>query len=155
MMARLDPLKLHTRREGVEEGEPLEGRRYTLTHSDMTGELFLTVARDFDRSRMTGLRWRLMRDEVIGEWRVDDLPELHLYLHVSGGLVLGSASMRDRIFRKELPLVLEAIRLGDDPLFLSRAELGNSRVKVHFRSSRKDYDRVEDWGRMDDHRVRT
>ncbi|MFW5914522.1 MAG: staygreen family protein [Thermoplasmatota archaeon] len=47
------------------------------------------------------------------------------------------------------------IRLGDDPLFLSRPELGNSRVKVHFRSSRKDYDRVEDWGRMDDHRVRT
>jgi hypothetical protein len=47
-------------------------RCYTLTHSDTTGELFLTIGPDFDRAQISGLYTRLMRDEVLAEWREDE-----------------------------------------------------------------------------------
>ena len=46
-------------------------RRYTLTHSDVTGELFLTIARDYDKKQIGGWYTRFMRDEVLGEWMQD------------------------------------------------------------------------------------
>jgi hypothetical protein len=47
-----------------------------------------------------------MRDEVLAEWRDEaDGAVLHVYCHVSGGLVFGSAGWRYAIFRRELPLV--------------------------------------------------
>jgi len=45
-----------------------------------------------------------MRDEVLGEWAdAEGRPELHIHLHVSGGLVFGTAGMRDRIFPPTCP----------------------------------------------------
>ena len=46
----------------------ITGRRYTLTHSDTTGELFLTIAPEFDPGQVSGWYTRFMRDEVLGEW---------------------------------------------------------------------------------------
>lgn len=42
---------------------------------------------------------------------------LHIYCHISGGLMFGSAEMREAVFRREMPLVLEAIRHGDSKFF--------------------------------------
>ena len=45
------------------------------------------------RAQISGWYTRLMRDEVLAEWLEDeDGPALHVYCHVSGGLVL------DRVF---------------------------------------------------------
>lgn len=154
-MSRLQPDKLHVDFAGAPASEgPLVPRRYTLTHSDISGDLFLTVGPDYDREQISGLYTRLMRDEVLAEWRQgDDGPALHVYCHVSGGLALGPARWRDAIFRRELPLVLEALRHGDTALFEAHPELDGAPILVHFRSSRRRYHRRERWGIPADYRL--
>lgn len=153
-MSRLRPEKLHVRfARGVEPEGPIAPRRYTLTHSDTTGDLFLTVGSDYDRQQISGWYTRLMRDEVLAEWRADDDgPVLHVYCHVSGGLVVGTAGWRYAIFRRELPLVLEAFRHGDRRLFEANSNLDKAPILVHFRSGRRRYRRLERWGTLSDYR---
>jgi hypothetical protein len=153
-MSRLRPEKLHVRFASDLADDALLPRRYTLTHSDTTGELYLTVGRDYDRDQISGWYTRLMRDEVLAEWvEEDEGPALHLYCHVSGGLVFGGAAWRDAIFRRELPLVLEALRHGDRRLYQAEAALDRAPVRVHFRARQRRYRRTEDWGQPGDYRL--
>jgi len=154
-MSRLDPAKLHVRfSPGVTPDGLLAPRRYTLTHSDSTGDLFLTVAPEIDRKQISGFYTRIMRDEVTAEWQEDpDGPALHLFCHVSGGLVFGGAGMRYGIFRSELGLVLEAFRFGDACLFEARPELDRAPIWVHFRSTNRRFDKTELWGTPADYRA--
>ena len=154
-MSRLNPDRLHvTWRQGVTPQGPISPRRYTLTHSDATGDLFLTIGADYDLGQVSGLYTRLMRDEVLAEWMAGaNGPELHIFCHVSGGLVFGGAAMRDTIFRRELPLVLEAFRHGDRVLFAAHPELDRAPVVVHFRSHLARFSRVETWGALADYRT--
>lgn len=154
-MSRLSPEKLHVRfLPGVARGDPVVPRRYTLTHSDATGDLFLTVGSDYDRGQISGWYTRLMRDEVLAEWRQErDGPSLHVYCHVSGGLVFGTAGLRYAIFRRELPLVLEALRFGDRELFEARQELDRAPIRVHFQAKQRRYNRTESWGTPVDYRI--
>jgi hypothetical protein len=88
-----------------------------------------------------------MRDEVLAEWREDETgPALHVHCHVSGGLAVGPAGWRLAIFRRELPLVLEALRCGDTRLFESHKELDGAPIWVHFHAVQERYDVVEQWG---------
>ena len=104
--------------------------------------------------RCSGLYTRLMRDEVLAEWAASaDGPELRAYCHVSGGVVFGSAGMRDAIFRRELPLVLEAFRYGDSAFFAAHPELDRAPVMVYFQSHLARYNRVEPWGAPADYRL--
>jgi hypothetical protein len=140
--------------EGVEADSPVTPRRYTLTHSDTTGDLFLTIGPTFDEAQISGWYTRLMRDEVLAEWLEDDDGlSLHVYCHISGGLVFGMARWRDTIFRHELPLVLESFRYGDDALFEAHPELDSVPVRIHFRSHRRRYRRRERWGTPADYRI--
>jgi hypothetical protein len=154
-MSRLRPEQLHVRLvEGVTAGGPVAPRRYTLTHSDMTGELFLTIGPAYDRAQISGWYTRLMRDEVLAEWREEEAgPSLHLFCHVSGGLAFGLAGWRDAIFRHELPLVLEALRHGDRGLFEAHPALDGAPIWIHFRSSRRRYRRRERWGTPAEYRL--
>jgi hypothetical protein len=156
-MSHLDPAKLHVRflPETNAEG-PFPPRRYTLTHSDRTGELFLTIGSDYDRKQIAGLYTRVMRDEVLAEWRTADLggeTSLHVHVHVSGGPTVGSARWRDGILRKHMPNVLEALRAGDALLYRARPFLDRAPVFVHFHSHRADLDRVQGYGVVCDHRI--
>jgi hypothetical protein len=124
-MNHLNPANLHIDflPETTAEG-PLIPRCYTLTHSDRTGELFLSVGLEYNTRQISGWYTRLMRDEVLAEWKQDkEGYSLHVYLHVSGGLVFGRAGWREAIFRSELPLVLESIRYGDRGLFITHPAL--------------------------------
>lgn len=154
-MSRLKPHKLHVKfASGAESEGPVAPRRYTLTHSDTTGDLFLTIGAQYDRKQISGWYTRLMRDEVLAEWQDDeDGAALHVHCHVSGGLVVGPAGWRYAIFRQELPLVLEAFRFGDQALFESQAELDGSPIWVHFHASQRRYDRTEKWGVPGDYRL--
>jgi hypothetical protein len=146
-MSRLKPEKLHVRFvAGTAPDGPVIPRRYTLTHSDTTGDLFLTIGADYDRKQISGWYPRLLRDEVLGEWREENGPALHVHCHVSGGLVVGSARWRDAIFQRELPLVLEAFRFGDRRLFEAQPELDQAPIWVHFHARQPRYNRVESWG---------
>ena len=137
-MTRLRPEKLHVDIQMNE--SQLLPRRYTLTHSDRTGELYLTVADEYDEVQISGWYTRIMRDEVLAEWlTMGDSPSLHVYLHVSGGLILGGVGMREAIFRREMPLVIEAIRKGDSKFFEENPEYDNASIYLHFQKSGKDY----------------
>jgi hypothetical protein len=147
-LSRLRPEKLHvTFLRGVTPEGPKTPRRYTLTHSDATGDLFLGIGADYNRSQVSGWYTRLLRDEVLAEWLdgTDGLC-LHVHCHVSGGWVLGTAGWRDAIFRRELPLVLEAFRFGDRKLFETWPKLDQSPIRLRFHSSKRSYDRTESWG---------
>jgi hypothetical protein len=127
-------------------------RRYTLTHSDASGELFLTIGPDYDQRQIAGWYTRLMRDEVLAEWQASEAgPALHVYCHVSGGLVLGSARLRYEIFQRELPLVLGAVRWGDRQFFAGQPQLDGAAIWVHWRSTNRRYQSVERWGRPADY----
>jgi hypothetical protein len=156
-VSRLDPGKLHVRfLPGADERGPLVPRRYTLTHSDATGDLYLTIGPDYDRDAISGWYTRLMRDEVLAEWqRSERGPSLHLYCHVSGGLTFGPAGWRYRIFQHELPLVLEAFRFGDTGLYNAHPELDSAPIWVHFRATQRRYQRTERWGAPADYQPRS
>ena len=154
-MSRLRPGKLQVHlAEGCTAEGPVTPRCYTLTHSDTTGDLFLTIGPAFNQAQISGWYTRLMRDEVLAEWREnEDGPALHVFCHVSGGLVFGIAGWRYDIFRHELPLVLEAFRHGDRGLFESSPDLDQAPILVHFRSHRRRYRRLERWGAPADFRL--
>jgi len=114
---------------------------YTLTHSDASGDLYLAVGPDYDHKQISGLYMRLMRDEVLSEWKNDqDGLSIHVYWHVSGGLAFGMASWRESIFRNEMPLVLEAICYGDRKLFAQDTRLDDGKTWVHFQVSQVNRD---------------
>lgn len=152
-MSELHPEKLHvTFHEGTTASELSLPRRYTLTHSDATGDLFLSIGTEYDQKQISGFYTRLMRDEVLAELKQDDGKlSLHLYCHVSGGFVFGSAHLRNEILHHHMRMVLEALRYGDHELIASNPDLDRSLVKVHFSSNHKRYDCIEDWGLFQDY----
>jgi len=59
-MGHLNRRKLHVRfAGGIMSQGPLTPRHYTLTHSDSTGDLFLTIAPEVDRNQTAGWYTRL------------------------------------------------------------------------------------------------
>jgi len=152
-MGRLNPGKLHVTYLTDTTPESLTlPRRYTLTHSDITGQLFLSIGNEYDTKQISGLYTRLMRDEVLAEFAEGNGLVFRVYCHVSGGFVLGTAKLRYNIFRSELPLALEALRYGDRVLFEQNPKLDNTPVVIHFRSTVSRFDKVENWGTMADYR---
>jgi hypothetical protein len=145
LMTRLIPEKLKVRYlEGVTQTDPITPRRYTLTHSDATGDLTLTIGEEYDQKQFSGWYTRLMRDEVLAEWvKRFESYSLEVYCHISGGLVFGGASMRESIFLNEMSLVLEAFRFGDRLLFDKYPELEKAAIMIHLQKSGKDYRVVE------------
>ncbi|MFX1378641.1 MAG: staygreen family protein [Promethearchaeota archaeon] len=149
-MADLNPEKLHVvYKDSVDADRLVLPRKYTLTHSDSTGELFLTIGIEYDYEQISSFYTRFMRDEVLAEWQKKEKDfELHFYLHVSGGFCFGWPRLRDRIFRYHLPLVFEAVRYGDKKLFEEMPEIKDSQIIVHFQSNRKKYNLIENFGQF-------
>ena len=131
---------------------PINQRCYTLTHSDFSGKLFLSIGTKYDKKAISGLYTKLMRDEVLAKWQKnEDQYSLHVYLHVSGGLIVGRAKWRDSILRGHLSLVLESICQGDQEFLQNHPNLKNSNIIVHFNSSNKKYDKIEELGKPKDY----
>lgn len=140
-MRRLNPEKLSVEfREGATPTDPIIPRRYTLTHSDATAELFLITGEEFAYDQVTS-----MRDEVLGEWvRRKGIYYYQVYLMVDGEK--GISIIRDYVFRRELPLALEAIRYGERRFLMAHPELNIAPIIVFFQSKDRKYNKVEYWG---------
>ena len=149
------PEKLHVKYlQDTTPTAPVTPRFYTLTHSDSTGDLFLSIGPSYDTKQISGLYTRLMRDEVLAELKKD--PEelsLNVQCHISGGIILGRAKWRYNIFCSELSLALEAIRFGDKAFFDHDPKLDKTPVLVHFQSADKRYNKTEKWGSLEDYKL--
>ena len=153
-MSHLNPHKLHVEymRNVLQDG-PCTKRAYTLTHSDSTGELFLTIGSGYNWRQISGWYTRFMRDEVIAEWHFDVEPSLHVHCHFSGGFVFGRPGWSKSIFIQHTPMVLEAFRYGDQKFITAHPELDEALVWVHFHTRRARHNQVESWGRMEKYNI--
>lgn len=145
-MMRLNPNKLYVElRDGTTYREPVIGRKYTLTHSDKTADIFLTIGSQYAFDKVN-----IIRDEVLAEWRMYTSPFLFVYLYIDGQSDPAVSAARDKIFRRELPLALEAMRYGDRYLYESYPYLDNACICVYFDSTDPEYLGMEFWGYMKD-----
>ena len=146
-MSRLNPEKLHIEYLDSEELDILS-RKYTLTHSDFTGDLFLSIGKEYDYSAIKKFYVRLMRDEVLAEWKKNEKYELHIYVHISGGFIFGGARFRNKIIRHHLPMVYEILKHAEKEKIEANSELQEAKLIVHFHSKRKKYNIIEDVGKL-------
>ncbi|MFS0862815.1 staygreen family protein [Fredinandcohnia sp. 179-A 10B2 NHS] len=142
-MSKFDPNKLSVEfRNGITATSPILQRKYTLTHSDVTGELFLTLGLQYALDKINS-----QRDEVLGEWRLTNGQYYyHVYLYIGENIDKNTAAFRYSIFKRELPLALKAIRYGDRRLFAAYPHLDFAPIIVTFMSSYPQYNKSENWG---------
>lgn len=149
ILFKFEPTKLNVKyKDEISTKENIISRRYTLTHSDETGELFLTIGKkyDFDSIDYT------IRDEVMASWESDNKYYLLVNVEVDNDLGLSNTIIRDKIFREELPLAITAILYGDNLFLENNKELYDAPVIVKFNSNIKEYDTIEVWGKISDYK---
>lgn len=131
-------------RDGVTATEPIIPRKYTLTHSDYTGELFLTIGTEFAWDKVNPN----MKDEVIGEWKSNgNCLHYNIFLYIDGGEYdIQTATRRNEVFRRELPHALTAIRYGDRALFDIYPDLNHAPIVVNYLSAYPQFTKQENWG---------
>ncbi|TFE01331.1 staygreen family protein [Jeotgalibacillus sp. R-1-5s-1] len=147
-MKKLNPEQLYAKfGNGLTMMGPVIGRKYTLTHSDITADLFLTINQQFDYEKVNA-----MRDEVLAEWKMaNGCPFLYVSVYVDGAFDPEVTALRDAIFRRELPLALEAIRYGDRRFFAAHSALDFAPIWIHFSSTNPLYNKFEYWGTPGDY----
>lgn len=144
-MSKFNPEKLSVEyRHGVTATEPVIPRCYTLTHSDLTGDLFLTIGHHYAWDKINPK----IRDEVLGEWKTNGGPLYYcVYVYIDQGEHDQNVSAkRSEIFRRELPLALTAIRYGDRFLFDAYPNLNHAPIIVNYMSAYPQFARQESWG---------
>ncbi|MGG5254220.1 staygreen family protein [Neobacillus sp. SM06] len=128
---------------------PVEGRKYTFIHSDVSGGLFLAIGKNFDYKNIN----QKDRDEVFAEWK-RQMGEFVLWgqVHVSGGEFDEKyAKVRYLIFKKELDLALKAMIYGDQSLFTSFPWLLDAPIYIQFESEFSQYNQILYYGRPRDY----
>lgn len=142
-MSKLNPEKLTVDfTEGATPMSPIIPRRCTLIHSDITEELFLTIGAKYAYDKIN-----YRRDEVLGEWtKLRKNYFFYVNLYIDGKLGPSVTVVRNKIFRRELPLALQAIRFGDKRFFNTHTKLDNAPILVYFNSINPYFDRIENWG---------
>lgn len=118
----------------------IENRKYTLTHSDTTGMLFLDVA-NFYNYDVINFK---IRDDVLGEWikSRNHCYTLCLYVYLKG-IDIVEISKKYKIFKENLELAITAILYGDIALLTKYKYLMNSPIYVNFSSAHFMYNSVE------------
>lgn len=139
----LNPQKVFVQyRDTMKPYGPIMNRKYTITHSDTTADLFVFVGETYAEDQVTR-----MRDEVRIAWMQSD-KKLVLFgsVIVDGEDIIGNALIRNNIFYKEMPTALQALREADRFLFEQEPALDDTPVFIHFISSNPEYDKTYDFG---------
>lgn len=118
--------------------QPVQTRKYTLTHSDETGELFLDIGYVYNYS---AIDWS-MRDEVLAEWRKDAGGHFRL---VGSALVdideydKKVSDYRFKIFKKEMSTAIKGMVLGDLPFLKNYPPLLDAPIFIQYESIYPEY----------------
>lgn len=144
-MSTFDPTKLFvTFLPPVNLYEPVIGRKYTLTHSDVAGKLFLSIGYIYDTYAID----QYLRDELIAQW-TNKHEKLVLFgkAYISGGEFDEKiAGERFYIFQKEMGTALKAIVNGDEQLYTHFPSLLTAPIYIYFESVYPDFSRVVYYG---------
>lgn len=139
-----DPNMLETNFiEPVTSIKPIKDRKYTLTHSDTTGMLFLDVGIEYNYSAIN----KDLRDELLGKWKVFDYNSyiLIFYAYV-GDSDFSSASMKYAAFKYHLNSALQAVFYGDRDLLNEYHHLLNTPIYIKFDSDIPIFNNYEPYG---------
>ncbi|WP_019241406.1 staygreen family protein [Bacillus massilioanorexius] len=118
---------------------PVEGRKYTVTHDDVSGHIFVSIGYSYDESNLTD-----MRDEVIATW----VPHLGQYaligkVYVTGGeFDENTSQIRYMIFKMEMEKALRAIIAGDNAFYHHLPWFLDFPIFIHFDSIIAKYNQV-------------
>lgn len=141
-MSNFDPKKLSVNLiPPATRSQPIVGRKYTLTHSDITAELFLDIGNVYNYDAIN----QTMRDEVLAEWKQDHQGLLKLAgeVYVSGGeFDENISSIRYNIFKKEMDTALKGIVYGDLPFYTNYPDLLDAPIIINFQSIYPKYQQV-------------
>lgn len=143
-MRKFDASKVRAEfRDGVTKDQPIRGRKYTMTHSDDTGELFVTIGTRFAEDKI-----KKERDEVLLEIR-GGRRNLEFFGTVFvDGPNMKATQFRNEIFLREMPIALKAIRYADRELFERYPVLDRIPIRIWFRSLSKEYNKQYHFGSM-------
>lgn len=118
--------------------QPIEGRKYTLTHSDITAELFLDIGYVYNYEAIN----LKMRDEVLAQWKKDEQGRFMLVgmAYVDGGefgeIVSG---IRFNVFKKEMDTALKGIVYGDLSFYANYPVLLDAPIFINYDSTYPQY----------------
>ncbi|MGN1400610.1 MAG: staygreen family protein [Bacillus sp. (in: firmicutes)] len=122
--------------------DPVDGRKYTMTHDEGTGDLFVSIGYEYDIPQITELR-----DEVLAMW-VTNMGQYALIgkAYISGGeFDATTAKRRNEIFRREMDTALTAIVCSDRELFSNYPWLLDSPIYVHYESVYPEFSRLVEY----------
>ncbi|MFP9131278.1 staygreen family protein [Niallia sp. BSM11] len=125
--------------------QPIEGRKYTLTHSDITADLFLDIGYVYNYRSINPT----MRDEVLAEWKKDSHGRLNLVgkVYVDGGEFSQEvADTRLKIIKKEMATALNGIVYGDRSFYINYPFLVDAPIFIYYLSIYPQYRQVAFYG---------
>lgn len=125
--------------------QPLKGRKYTLTHSDITAELFLDIGYVYNYQSINPQ----MRDEVIAEWIRDSQGHFKLVgqAYIDGGEFSQKvADIRFKVFNKEMATALKGMIYGDRVFYEHYPFLLDSPIFIRYVSSYPQYRQIAYYG---------
>lgn len=124
--------------------EPVDRRKYTLTHSDTTGELYLSIGTIYDYQAIN----YKMRDEVLADWiTVNGEYLLYGNVYISNGEYDKNMSrIRYMIFKKELDLALTGLIYGDRSFYSYYPWLLDAPIHVQFASIYPEFNELVYFG---------
>ena len=126
---------------------PINDRKYTLTHSDTTGILFLDIGIVYNLGAIN----QELRDEVLGKLKLIEYKLNCLYLYVFvGNYDFNTCLRRYNIFKSHLPMSIAAIIYGDSYLFDTHIDLKNTPIYVKFDSIYSQFNNYEFYGYIKD-----
>jgi hypothetical protein len=129
-------------RDKIKTTDPVAGRKYTITQSDNSDDLFVIIAEEYADDRINH-----MRNEVKIEWQ----RRKREYI-LSGSVLIDinqsevNSKIRNEIFRREMPIILKSLRFADRFLFEQYPILDSSTVIIHFASKDPAYNKSYNFG---------
>lgn len=127
---------------------PVNERKYTLTHSDTTGDLFLDIGCEFNYDAIN----KELRDELLGRWSLseDCFYNLFFYAYVYVD-DFKKATKKYDTFKFHMELALQSVIYGDKLLFERYPYLLDTPIYVKFDSKFPIYDNYEYYGCVRDY----
>ena len=128
----------------------LKDRKYTLTHSDDTGILYLDIANFYNYKKIN----INLRDEVLGSWVFIEKNKYALLLNIClKGNSPYEIKRKYEIFKSHLDLAIKAILYGDRDFLLKNKFLLDSNIIINFSSSYFMYNCSEYYGLVKNHLI--